>query len=64
MTKKVNVFVKTQNGEWVLAYEDIDEAIAIEIWKAGFKTGENRISIEDEESRRIKEINRRSLSTK
>ena len=41
----VNVYVKTANG-WELLYKDISEDIATDIWRAGFKTGENKISIE------------------
>ena len=41
----VNVYVKTANG-WELLYKDISEDIATEIWRAGFKTGKNNISIE------------------
>lgn len=43
-------------------FEGIDEDKALEIWEAGFKTGENRFSIEDEESRRISEMNRRRMN--
>ena len=41
----VDVYVKTEDG-WELIYKDIPEDIAIDIWRAGFKTGDNRISIE------------------
>ena len=41
----VNVYVKTANG-WELLYRDIPENIAMDIWRAGFKTGKNNISIE------------------
>ena len=41
----VNVYVKTANG-WELLYKDIPEDIATDIWRAGFKTGKNNISIE------------------
>ena len=41
----VNVYAKTTNG-WELLYEDISEDIATDIWRAGFRTGENKISIE------------------
>ena len=40
-----DVYVKTANG-WELLYEDIPEDIASGIWLAGFKTGQNLISIE------------------
>ena len=45
MSELVNVYVKTANG-WELLYKDISEDIATDIWKAGFKTGKNSISIE------------------
>lgn len=57
---KANVFVKTQNG-WELLFKDIDEAQAHNIWAAGFATGENKISIETETDRQIREMNRRTL---
>ena len=41
----VNVYAKTANG-WELLYKDIPEDIATEVWRAGFKTGTNKISIE------------------
>lgn len=44
-TELVNVYAKTEDG-WALVFKDIPEDIALEIWKAGFKTGENNISIE------------------
>ena len=45
MNELVNVYVKTED-DWKLVYKDIPEDIALAIWKAGFKTGENKISIE------------------
>ena len=45
MNNLVDVYVKTANG-WELLYKDISEDIATEIWRAGFKTGKNNISIE------------------
>lgn len=45
MSELVNVYAKTEDG-WMLVFKDIPEDIASEIWKAGFKTGENKISIE------------------
>ena len=45
MNELVDVYVKTANG-WELIYKDISEDIALGIWKAEFRTGENRISIE------------------
>ena len=45
MNELVDVYAKTENG-WELIYKDISEDIALNIWRAGFKTGENKISIE------------------
>ena len=45
MNELVNVYVKTANG-WELLYQDIPEDIATEVWRAGFRTGQNKISIE------------------
>lgn len=61
MNEKVNVYVKLENGKWELMMKDVDEKVAIEIWHSVFKTGENRISIETEMSRRIAEMNRKAL---
>ena len=41
----VDVYVKTANG-WELLYKDISEDIALDIWRAGFRTGTNKVSIE------------------
>lgn len=59
--KKVDLYVRNVNNEWALIFKDINEDEALKIWEAGFKTGENRFSIEDDESRRIREINRRAM---
>ena len=45
MKNLVDVYAKTEEG-WVLIYKDIPEDIATEIWRAGFKTGQNNISID------------------
>ena len=45
MSELVNVYVKTAN-DWELIYKDIPEDIALNIWKAGLRTGQNNISIE------------------
>ena len=45
MKNLVDVYAKTEDG-WELIYKDISEDIALEIWRAGFKTRENKISIE------------------
>lgn len=42
----VDVFVLTQEDGWKLVFKNIPEDVALEIWRAGFKTGENRFSIE------------------
>lgn len=59
--KKVDLYVRNVNNEWTLIFKDINEDEALKIWEAGFKTGENRFYIEDDESRRIREINRRAM---
>ena len=48
----VNVYAKTENG-WELLFRDIPEDIALEIWRAGFKTGENRFSIESKKDKKF-----------
>ena len=45
MNELVDVYAKTEDG-WALLYKDIPEDIALDIWKAGFKTGQNNISVE------------------
>lgn len=42
---KANVYAETVNG-WELVFENIPEEQAIEIWRAGFRTGKNKFSIE------------------
>ena len=49
MSELVNVYVKTAD-KWELLYKDITEDIATNIWRAGFRTGENKISIERKDS--------------
>ena len=63
MNELVDVYVKTADG-WALLFKDIPEDIALNIWKAGFKTGENKISIErkaDTEffQRQLKKVHKR-----
>ena len=63
MNELVDVYAKTENG-WALIYRDIPENIALGIWKAGFKTGKNLISIErkaDKEfmERQLEKLHRR-----
>ena len=43
--KLVDVYAKTVEG-WMLVYKDIPEEIALDIWLAGFRTGQNNISID------------------
>ena len=50
MNELVNVYVVTRNGLELL-YKDIPEDIALEIWKAGLKTGKHKISIEWKDER-------------
>jgi hypothetical protein len=62
MNELVDVYVKTEDG-WKLVFKDIPEDIALEIWRAGFKTSQNNISIErkgDEEffKRQIESLHR------
>ena len=63
MKNLVDVYAKTEDG-WKLLYKDIPEDIATELWRAGFKTGQNNISIErkaDKEflERQLKKLHRR-----
>ena len=46
----VDVYAKTEDG-WKLVFRDIPEGIALEIWKAGFQTGQNRFSIESKKDK-------------
>lgn len=54
MNELVDVYVKVADG-WELLYEDISEDIALGIWKSGFRTGENKISIERKADREFVE---------
>ena len=45
MNKLVDVYAKTAEG-WMLIYKNIPEDIATDIWVAGFRTGQNNISID------------------
>ena len=45
MNNLVDVYAKTVEG-WMLIYKDIPEDIATDIWVAGFRTGQNNISID------------------
>lgn len=50
MSELYNVYAKTEDG-WRLVFKDIPEDIALKIWRAGFETGENNISIERKKDR-------------
>ena len=50
MNELVNVYAKTEDG-WKLLYKDIPEDIATDIWRAGFRTGQNKVSIERKDDR-------------
>ena len=50
----VNVYVKTTD-KWELLYKDIPEDIATDIWRAGFRTGQNNISIDCADDREFLE---------
>ena len=63
MKNLVDVYAKTVEG-WMLIYKDIPEDIALEIWRAGFMTGQNNISIDcayDEEffKRQLESLHKR-----
>ena len=45
MNELVDVYAKTEDG-WMLIYKDIPENLALDIWRAGFMTGQNNISID------------------
>lgn len=57
----VNLLAQTEEGKWVVIFRDITRKQAHAIWDAGFSTGDNRFSIEDETSRRVREMNERTL---
>lgn len=59
----VNVYAKTVSGDWELIFKDIPESQATAIWQAGFATGQNRFSIENEAGRRVTEHNRKFVET-
>lgn len=60
----VNLYAETTDGKWVKIFENIPESIALDIWKAGFKTNQNKFSIESERSRQVQEMNRRTMHRK
>lgn len=57
----VDLLAKTEDGQWVKIFTNITRQQAEAIWDAGFATGDNRFSIEDETSRRIRKMNERTL---
>ena len=57
----VNLLAQAEDGKWVVIFRDITRQQAEAIWSAGFSTGDNRFSIEDETSRWIRETNERTL---
>ena len=57
----VDLLAKTTDGKWVKIFEGITRAQAHAIWDAGFATGDNRFSVEDENSKRTREMNERTL---
>lgn len=64
LTKElVDVYVQVDSG-WKLLYEQIPEDIAENIWHAGFATGKNKISIETETSKWVREYNKQALRGK
>lgn len=60
MNDLVDVYVKTEDG-WKLIYKDIPEDIATDIWRIGFRTGENKISIERKKDREFLERQLKAL---
>lgn len=58
---KVDLLAKTTDGNWVKIFEGITRRQADDIWEAGFATGQNKFSIEDETSKRVHEMNMRTL---
>lgn len=57
----VDLLAKTEDGQWVKIFTNIPRRQAHAIWDAGFATGDNRFSVEDETSRRVREWNNRTL---
>lgn len=56
-----DVYAKTIDGDWVLIFKDIPEEQATAIWYAGFKTGQNRISVKTGEGAKIAQLNKAAL---
>lgn len=59
----VDLLAETTDGKWVKIFENIPESIALDIWRAGFKTHQNKFSIESERSRQVQEFNRKALNS-
>ena len=57
----VDLLAKTVDGQWVKIFENIPESQAVDIWHAGFVTGQNIFSIENETTRRVRAMNRKTL---
>lgn len=57
----VNLLAKTESGKWVVVFRDIPRHQAEAIWDAGFATGDNRFSVEDETSRSVMRGNYKTL---
>lgn len=57
----VDLYAKTEDGKWVLIFKQIPESTAETIWKAGFSTGQNNFSIENETGKRVRELNKKTL---
>lgn len=56
---RADVYAKTTAGKWELIFKDITLSQGLDIWLAGFETGQNRISIKEETDSRIAEWNRK-----
>ena len=56
----VDVYAKTVNG-WELLYKDKHEDIATEVWRAGFRPGENNITIERKADREFLKKKKKKL---
>ena len=59
----VDLLAKTVSGKREVIFTQIPESQATEIWRAGFATGENRFSIENEAGKQVNEHNRKFLET-
>lgn len=58
----VDVYVYIDSlKKWELLYSQIPEKVASDIWSAGFKTGENKISISTNRDKEVERSNRKTL---